>query len=217
MKLTWLGHAAFALEHQGVRLCIDPHAPGVLGGRFRLPAIAGPFDAIVVTHSHEDHLAWRPALGTDRIVDSDARVGPFEVQFRAAPHDGCCGAQMGWTRMALVRVEGMGAIVHCGDAGALNEDHEAWLGTADTLLVPVGGTYTMAPERWVDLLGRLPPVRVVPMHYSDPRVDLPLLPVSDFTAALGWPEERLDQLHWPLELEAPICVHLTAPETIEPI
>ena len=197
MILRWLGHAAFDLRVCGLRLCLDPHAPGALGGRFDLPAIAGPFDAIVNSHPHEDHLAWRPALGTTRVLDTDTTLhgpgGDVRLRFRAVPHDRCCGGQMGWTRMVAMEAEGR-RLIHAGDIGAWTAEDAAWLAGCDALLVPVGGTYTLDGPGAAALCDATAPVRVVPMHAADPRIDLPLAPVSDFLDALAWPRRELAEL-----------------------
>ncbi len=211
MKLTFLGHAAFALEAGGTRICLDPHAPGVLGGRFQLPAIVGPFDAIVATHRHEDHLAWRPQLGTDRVVDTDSQVGDVAVRFRAVPHDAVHGAAMGWVRMASLTAEGL-RVVHAGDVGSWTEADVAWLRGTDVLLLPVGGTYTLDGPGAAALCARVRPRCVVPMHAQDPRVDLPLHPVAPFLDALAWPVAEASELRLPSDLPtAPTALVLSAP------
>ena len=189
MIVRWLGHAAFSINLPGAldgHLCLDPHAPGVLGGRFALPEIQGPFDAVLITHRHEDHCAWRPSLGTDRMIDADGSVGPYDVRFRGVPHDAVDGRQMGWVRMASVD-DGAHRVVHAGDLAGFSAADVAWLRGVDVLLVPVGGTYTLDGAGAAAFTRAVEPRWVVPMHGADPAIDLPLAPVSDFLAALGWP------------------------------
>jgi len=189
MIIQWLGHAAFSISHPTAprsRLCIDPHAPGVLGGRFTLPEIVGPFDAVVVTHSHEDHNAWRPALGTETVIDRDTRYGPYELRFRGIAHDAAGGRDMGWVRMVSLTTAAA-RVVHAGDLGTFGPDDVAWLRGVDVLLVPVGGTYTLDGAAAAALTRAVAPKWVVPMHGADPHIDLPLAPVGEFLTALGWP------------------------------
>ena len=119
MKLQFLGHAAFALELGGLRLCLDPHKPGVVGGRFQLPAIVGPFDAIATTHAHEDHSAWTPELGTTRRIEGDLVWGALTVRGRAVFHDAESGLKSGLSTMLSFEADGV-RVVHCGDIGSFD-------------------------------------------------------------------------------------------------
>ena len=193
MQIDFLGHAAFSLRHDGARLCLDPHRPGAVGGRFSLPAIEGPFDAIAISHSHEDHSGWTPALGTQRIFDEDVEFSGFSLTFRSVPHDGCGGCQMGLSRMIKV-IAGGWTVLHCGDIGAWNDEDIAWMRGCDLMLVPVGGTFTIDGPRAAELTELVGPRWVLPMHAADPRVDLQLAPVSTFLAACDRPVVELPTL-----------------------
>ena len=182
MQVDFLGHAAFSIRNAQARLLLDPHRPGAVGGRFALPPIVGPFDAIAVSHSHEDHAGWTPALGTEVLYDTDVSFSGFSLQFRTVPHDDCGGTKMGFTRMIKVRSGGL-VVVHCGDIGAFAAGDIAWLSGADLLLVPVGGTFTIDSAGAAALVQACAPKLVVPMHAADPRIDLPLAPIDDFLAA----------------------------------
>ena len=210
LQVHFLGHAAFALDNGQGRLCLDPHRPGAVGGRFNLPEIVGPFDAIAITHAHEDHAGWTPALGTDRVIDSDADFAGFSLQFRAVPHDAVGGAQMGWSRMIKIRFDRW-TVVHCGDIGAWTDADIEWLRGVDLLLVPVGGTYTVDGAQAAELVRRCEPKMVLPMHARDPRIDLPLAPVDDFLGACQRPVFRRSSLDLASSPEQPCTVLLDAP------
>ncbi len=186
MRLRFLGHAAFDLHLAALRLCLDPHRPGALGGRFRLPVIHGPFDALVLSHRHEDHSGWTPELGCDRTIDRDADLPGVKVRCRWVSHDDVGGLRMGLTRMVSLEGEGQ-RIVHCGDIGAWDASDSQWLRGCDGLLIPVGGTFTLDGQKAAALVKEVSPRWVVPMHAADERVDLPLAPIAPFLKALGWP------------------------------
>jgi L-ascorbate metabolism protein UlaG (beta-lactamase superfamily) len=62
-RITWLGHASFLVQLDGVSLLVDPALrPSIFGGLERnVPAAVPieklpPIDAVLVTHNHYDHL-----------------------------------------------------------------------------------------------------------------------------------------------------------------
>jgi L-ascorbate metabolism protein UlaG (beta-lactamase superfamily) len=179
MKLRFLGHAAFALELGGVKLCLDPHKPGVVGGRFHLPPIVGPFDAIASTHPHEDHSAWTPELGTMTRIEGDAIIGAVQVRSRPVFHDTENGLRSGLSTMLSFEAEGV-RVVHCGDVCSYDDADVAWLRGTDVLLVPVGGKYTLDGAQAAELVRAVAPKMAMPMHAADPRIDLPLAPLDTF-------------------------------------
>lgn len=65
MKVTYVGHATLLLEICGVRVLTDPNFDSALGRilpRVSAPGIAlaklPPLDALLLTHSHADHLSF---------------------------------------------------------------------------------------------------------------------------------------------------------------
>jgi L-ascorbate metabolism protein UlaG (beta-lactamase superfamily) len=75
--IRYLGHAGFVVEHRGMRLLIDPwFYPAFLGAWFPFPdnrqllpeVTSGQFDALYVSHLHEDHFDQRVLAQLDRRV-----------------------------------------------------------------------------------------------------------------------------------------------------
>lgn len=120
-RLTWLGHASWLVQLDGVSLLIDPVFSDSIGpGVQRLvpPALTveqlPPIDAQLVTHNHRDHLdvpslrgVGRPVIGglgltkffarydlrcTELEWWAEARVGEVSVRFVPAQH---------WSRRGL--------------------------------------------------------------------------------------------------------------------
>jgi L-ascorbate metabolism protein UlaG (beta-lactamase superfamily) len=120
-RLTWIGHASWLVQLDGVSLLIDPIFSGSLGpgvGRFVPPAIRVSelpgIDAQLVTHNHRDHLdlpslnaVGRPViagLGLASLFQksgldcseldwwNETRVGPVTVRFVPSQH---------WSRRGL--------------------------------------------------------------------------------------------------------------------
>lgn len=80
--LTWIGHASFLIQTQGVNMLIDPNWAKWLKviKRVRQPGIAlhdlPQIDLVLVTHAHFDHLDRRTLR---EVADRQPIVVPFEV------------------------------------------------------------------------------------------------------------------------------------------
>jgi len=102
-RLTWLGHASWLVQLDGVSLLVDPVLePQLFGGvrRSVAPGVAAaalpPIDAALVSHSHYDHLDL-PTLVRVRapVLAGLGLAGLFEQQ-------GLSATELGWWRAAPV-------------------------------------------------------------------------------------------------------------------
>jgi L-ascorbate metabolism protein UlaG (beta-lactamase superfamily) len=103
-RVTWLGHASFLVQLDGVSLLVDPALmPSLFGG---IERNAGPgvpieklpkIDAVLVTHSHYDHLD----LPTIERVRAPVVAGlGLEAWFRGR---GIFATELGWWSTTTVR------------------------------------------------------------------------------------------------------------------
>ena len=170
-RVTWLGHATFLVQLDGVSLLVDPALRPKIAGGVRRNVPPGvpieklpPIDAVLVTHSHYDHLdaptierVRAPVvagLGLERLFRdrglfatelgwwSSTRVGPVRVTFVPAQH---------WSRRGLFDtnrtlwggfvIEGIGATVyHSGDTAYFAGFAEIGrrFPSIDAALLPIG-------------------------------------------------------------------------------
>ena len=79
------------------------------------------------------------------------------------------------------------SILHCGDLGTIPEDSMLdEIGETDILLVPVGGTYTLDAAEAAELVKKVEPSIIIPMHYGFPEgLMKELLPLSEFLKKIG--------------------------------
>jgi L-ascorbate metabolism protein UlaG (beta-lactamase superfamily) len=103
-RITWLGHAGFLVQLDGVSLLVDPalQPDGIFGGIGRnvppglLVGELPPIDAVLVSHSHYDHLD----LPTLKQVRAPIVAGlGLERYFRDR---GLLATELGWWRTARV-------------------------------------------------------------------------------------------------------------------
>jgi L-ascorbate metabolism protein UlaG (beta-lactamase superfamily) len=171
-RITWLGHAGFLVQLDGVSLLVDPalQPDGIFGGIDRnvppplLAAELPPIDAVLVSHSHYDHLDLPTlkqvkapilaGLGLERFFRDRglfatelgwwqaARVGTVTVTFVPAQH---------WSRRGLLDtnatlwggfvIQGRAATVyHAGDSALFDGFREigARFPGIDVALLPAG-------------------------------------------------------------------------------
>ena len=179
MKLTWLGHACFAVEQDGYRIVLDPftEVPGH-------PDTKTQAHAVLCSHGHFDHCA---VAGVELLPQ---RENPFTVRTVETCHDDQGGALRGPNTIHILTAGGV-TVAHLGDLGhRLTAEQIAAIGTVDGILIPVGGTYTLDAEGAKAVCEALNPKWVVPMHYRHGACGFPvLLTVEDFAAL--WDEAQV--------------------------
>ena len=176
MRIQWYGQSAFDLAG---RVFIDPFGDTSVfasrGLRFEYPAIEGVEAALVlVTHEHRDHNGVEAIGGSPEVIRSTAGTleSPVgEVVAVAAEHDEVAGTQRGPNTIFVFTLEGL-RIAHFGDFGqaALRDEQAAAIGAVDLAFVPVGDGPTIGAAQAREIVDRLGPRWVVPMHYRTPRV-----------------------------------------------
>lgn len=154
MTVTWLGHACFALEHEGYRIVTDPwrEVPGF--GEMKTEA-----NAVYCSHGHYDHAA------TETVTIISGGTSPFTVTEIPTFHDEVQGAKRGENTIRMFEAAGI-RVAHLGDLGhPLSEAQLAPLRGVDVLLIPIGGVYTMDPFEAKQLADAVGAAVTVPMHY----------------------------------------------------
>lgn len=155
MKITWLGHACFALESDGYRVLLDPYTK--VRGHEELQVSA---HKTLCSHEHYDHNA-RDVVAMPLIE----RPCPFTIETMDTYHDEAQGKKRGKNTVHILKAENMIA-VHLGDLGhLLSEEQAEKLRGCDVLMIPVGGTYTVDAARAKAVVEQVQPKVVIPMHY----------------------------------------------------
>jgi L-ascorbate metabolism protein UlaG (beta-lactamase superfamily) len=180
MQVEWYGQSAFRLGTSQQTVVIDPFADlsqmsSSRGIQFDYPPITGvSADLVLVTHEHFDHNGVEVIDGDPVILRSTAgrRESPVgEVTAIASEHDEAAGTERGPNTIFVFTIDDT-RVAHFGDFGqrSLRDEQAAAIGSVDLLMLPVGAGPTIGPEQALQIVERLRPRWVVPMHYRTPRI-----------------------------------------------
>lgn len=212
MEITHLGHASFKIRGKHTTIVTDPFNPEIVGLKF--PKI--PADIVTVSHQHEDHNFL------ERILENPVLIGgPGEYEIKgvriigiATYHDAAKGSQRGKNTIYRIEMDGI-FLVHCGDLGHKLDDGQIdQLGDVDLLMMPVGGVYTISAKEATEIVHRLEPKIVIPMHYNTSSLNQSafgeLAEVSDFLKEMGRegikPQPKLTITKEKLSIETTVVV-----------
>lgn len=172
MKIKWYGHACFEIVSHGYSVVIDPYSPN------SVPGLAMPrLDAnkVLCTHEHEDHNNKKGV----RTVKNDRC--PFRFSTLKTYHDDENGERRGKNSIFILESEGV-RVAHLGDLGCMpNDEQLKALEGLDAVMIPVGGYYTVDPELAAEIVRRISPRVIIPMHYRSEKFGYGVLSsVDDF-------------------------------------
>jgi len=192
LEITWLGHSCFRFRTGDLAIITDPF-PASLG----LPMGEPQAVAVTVSHDHPNHSYWQAVKGDPRVLR-----GPGEYELSGIYITGIMtpageGDPEGKRNTAyLIEMENL-KLCHLGDVSSpLSTRQVEELTPLDVLFLPAGGICTVGIPRAVEMVQRLSPKVVVPMHYSLPGLGTALNPLDGFLKEMGLkdlePQPRLN-------------------------
>lgn len=179
MKIKWLGHSSFAVEEDGIIWITDPFDSSV---GYEIPGIKPTH--VTESHQHFDHNAHNLFEGDFKVVKDAGLYEDGQLRIEGFPsyHDEKMGAERGSNVIFKVRMPSSAVLVHLGDIGHVPDDSTAEkLAGADVLMIPVGGIFTVDAAKAKEIVDRLNPHLILPMHYETRYLKFKLGGVEEFT------------------------------------
>lgn len=163
---------------------MDPFDPKFVGLKFPKQEA----DIVTISHDHKDHAHTELIEGEPLILTWPGQFEKKNVRLWGISsfHDKVEGKERGENVMYKIESEGI-SILHCGDLGSIpTDDQLEEMGDIHILLVPVGGKYTLTADEAIQVIKKVEPSIVIPMHYSVPGIAIEgLAPLDEFLKKMG--------------------------------
>ncbi len=182
MEITWLGYSCFRLKGKQNTVITDPVSPEFGYSLGKITA-----DIVTISHEHPGHSYIQGIGGEPKVL-----TGPGEYEISGVLtlglqtyHDSERGAQRGKNTVFVFEIDDL-SICHLGDLGhTLDAEQIEKIDSADVLLVPVGGVTTIDAIQAAEIVRRVEPKIVIPMHYKTLVLKRDLAPVDRFLKEMG--------------------------------
>lgn len=186
MVISWFGLSCFKISSGNLTLVTDPFSKNVGLAAPRLQT-----DVAVISNIQNPAYNNAASLGGEHLFVAD---GPGEMDVKGLYLQGVAAAGdtqsktngFDYTTIYGIRMED----IRLGFLGSLKQKEltdaqlEA-LGEVDILFVPVGGKTVCDAEEAVTIVNQIEPHIVIPMHFAQPGLNLPLDRVEQFLKEMG--------------------------------
>ena len=178
MNIYWFGQASYLIKTaNGKRLLIDPFGKGMGYIPFK-----GSVDLVTISHDHFDHNFTGFIENNPIIINTPGKhtVDFCEITGIKSFHDKTNGSERGNNIIFKYVIDDI-TLCHLGDLGHdLDENTINEIGTVDVLFVPVGEVYTLDVKSAVNVVKKIKPKYIIPMHYKTKSLNIPLEGVDKF-------------------------------------
>lgn len=200
MLIQYYGHSCFKITtkpagrgQEDVTIFIDPFDKSI---GLRPPQ--GQADIALITHQHPDHNNVEALRGEPSVIDIPGEYSVKGVNIIGVRsfHDNKNGEEHGANTIYLIESEEI-RVCHLGDLGSdLTGKQLEEIDGIDILMIPIGGKYTINYEKAIDLIKKIEPNMVIPMHYKMAGSTLDADDEKKFCAEMGAsPKDKVSKIN----------------------
>lgn len=188
MKIRWYGHSCFLFTSKdGIKILTDPFDKSV---GYPIPDVEPHI--VSISHEHFDHNAVSLLKGKFTTLKGKVEKEELGIKIKSISsyHDDSLGSKRGENHIFVFTIDEI-TIAHLGDLGHIlaKEDVEK-LGEIDILCIPVGGVYTVDANGAFEIVKKVNPKIVIPMHYKTSHLKFDLAPVDSFLSLVNYPIKK---------------------------
>lgn len=195
MQIQYYGHSCFKITTkpggratEDIVLFFDP-----FGKELGIRPPQGQADVVFVSHTHSDHNNISAIKGDPVVVSSPGEyaVKGINVVGIDSFHDDAEGTLRGRNTIYILEAEEL-KICHLGDLGSdLTGKQLEEIDGVDILFVPIGGNYTINSKKAAELVRKIEPAIIIPMHYKVAGSTADIEDESKFCSEMGnCPKEK---------------------------
>lgn len=189
MQIQYYGHSCFKITTkpagratEDISVFFDPFDKEI---GLRPPQ--GQADVVFVSHNHYDHNNIGALKGDPVVIDSPGEYAAKGLNVIGIDsfHDDSEGTKSGHNTIFVLEAEDL-KICHLGDLGCdLSGKQLDEIDGIDILFVPVGGKYTLDGKKATELVRKIEPAIVIPMHYKMAGLKIDIDDEKMFCSAIG--------------------------------
>lgn len=199
MQIQYYGHSCFKITTkpagratEDITVFFDPFDKSV---GLRPPQ--GQADIVFVSHDHHDHNNVAALKGDPLVLDTPGEYAAKGINVVGIDsfHDNVLGEKKGHSTIFILEAEDL-KICHLGDLGCdLSDKQLEEVYGVDVLFIPIGGKYTLDGKKAAEIVHKIEPLLVIPMHYKMLGSVIDLDDEKNFCAAIGnCPKEKIAKL-----------------------
>ena len=168
MNIQYYGHSCFKISakpagrgQEEVVIFLDPFDKSI---GLRPPQ--GQADLVLVSHDHNDHNNVAALKGDPAVINIPGEYAVKGVNIVGLASEHGPTKEPVINTIFILETEDL-KICHFGDLGTeLSEKQLEEIDGVDVMMIPIGGKYTIDYKKAVEIIKKIEPAIIIPMHYK---------------------------------------------------